>query len=274
MDNYLRNKKVFLIFMTGSLFAIIWAGTSTGVSKVTTDRAAINPPIDLRPDWAKNNTQVREGSLYQVVCNGEGPSIEQARKTALASCKISAIDQLQTSAKFKSVTVETETDVGYHSEISDSLTFENLNCVPEKEKVLEDDGIYKVWLKCMFNLDNAEVTNQQENSDIKYNSQSDTVINEKELSQVGGSQNTYRSGRFISSTNKTLLVTTLPACTSLIIRGKRPRVIRCTKNPMTLVIDGTDSDIIVRANGYQPKTIKLSGSPKDNEEVQVILNSY
>ena len=110
------------------------------------------------PDWAKQNTQVRKGNLYRVVCTGEAPSIDLARREALQSCRNSATSQLMTEANIKRVTIETERAVAYHQEVSEDLNYKGLDCVPEQEQIDDHQSSVQVWMKCLFDLNKATVT--------------------------------------------------------------------------------------------------------------------
>lgn len=80
------------------------------------------------PSWV--NTYKLDGSRLTVACAGEGPAADIARKIAMDSCRSSAADQLRTNIKVQSKSIETESQVGLHQEVSSEQEFENLNCKP------------------------------------------------------------------------------------------------------------------------------------------------
>ena len=56
---------------------------------------------------------------------------------------------------------------------------------------------------------------------------------------------------------QTIFLEVVPQCESVLVRGGKPKVINCKSNPVRLSLDDSDSELIVRAKGFQPKTIKL-----------------
>jgi hypothetical protein len=215
------------------------------------------------PGWALSNTQELSGSTYRVVCSGQGPSIDLARREAEQSCKASAAGKLSTTGTVSVVTIETEKDIGLHQEVSERISYRNLLCEPENEAVDEGEGHITVWLKCRFNLlaastaadDSPEpggATAVTEEAKVTL-----TPIASGPVSQV--------------SSSTSLSVSVVPACDDILVSGGRPRVVRCDGNPVSVVVTDADSVATVRAKGYQPKKIKLKGSGRSFDSIQVIM---
>lgn len=195
-----------------------------------------------------------------VECKGTGPSISIARSEALAECNKSAISYLQTEIKTKTLTVQTETDAALHEEIKSSLEIKGLECLDPKESMEEQDGSIKLNLKCHFDLTKVTVKEAEsgaQEGDVKNSVEPRETYSEK--------------GKKFSKQKTSLALTVIPQCTSLLIEGVSPRIIRCKNNPVLLVIDKEDRKIIVRANGYKPKEI-LQSEFGGKRELQVILN--
>jgi len=221
------------------------------------------------PEWAKKNTQSLSGNFLKTVCSGTGPSLDSARREALDSCRISARDQLTTNIKVKSLVVQTEKSVGFHEEITGSTSYSGLDCIPFRDDVEELDGAYKIWLECKFDLSKVKITPIEETEKIAKESE-DSISNREELSVLAGSP--APSGRYFSGTQTTLAISSVPKCESVIILGRKSRTVTCDENPLTIVIDAEDKEILVRAKGYAPKKILLGKERKSHEAIQVTLD--
>lgn len=224
------------------------------------------------PDWAKRNTQSVNGKIFSTTCSGTGPSLDTARKEALDSCQLSARQQLVSNIKVRSLTIQTEKSSGFHEEVSDNTEYVGLTCIPEKDEVEELDGSFRVWMQCRFNLSKVSVSAVTDATDHKdektapagiQNSHSLSMIEEKPAS---------RTAESITSDQTTLSISSIPKCESLIVRGPQTRVIPCRENPILVILEHSDSAIIVRAKGYKPKTISLGMEKKGHENVDVILD--
>jgi hypothetical protein len=226
------------------------------------------------PLWVKDSTRLA-GSHYQVSCSGEGPSLDIARQESLASCRNSANDQMKTALHIQSLSVETEKDVAFHSEISKDTVVKNLKCDPKKEEIEEKAYSIKVWLLCDFDLSkvstadrNAPVTDNNENSP------NELIKNRSSVSAIPNSGSNIKKATMIEGENIQLTLTTVPQCDTILIRGQRPRSIKCKDNPQALFIYPSDLEIIIRADGHVPKHIKLNDNRKpanDEEPLEVYL---
>lgn len=222
------------------------------------------------PAWVKSNPEKLNGSTYTVNCYGEGPALDIARNQAKDSCLSSASKQARNQFKVKTLTVETETSVGLHQEVETDSQVTGLVCNPLNEYVQESDSQFKVWIQCRFDLALIKFRPSLDGNNVTPTTSDDSVKNRKELSSVKSKR--VSAGRNITSSERgTLTISSVPKCTSIIIEGKRPRVESCIENPLSIVVFEGDRKIIVRADGYQPKTVILSDSLKPNETVQIIL---
>ncbi len=230
------------------------------------------------PPWAKSNTQERVGSSLRIVCQGEGPSVDIARKTATSQCIGSASHQLQTDIHVQTVNVESEKSVAYFQEISSDQHFSGLVCQPKKEEVEETkNGLFQVWLLCDFNLPKIKQVSTKEEAEEKMTS------NKKELSLSAANHGLAavknhgtipEVNLYMASSRTTLYLETVPMCASLIIRGETTRNIQCTGNPQPVVIDSSDREIIVQADGCVPKTVNLKNTRNENgESIRILLDS-
>lgn len=232
---------------------------------------------EIQSSWINSNTQELRGSLYRAVCSGVGPSLDIARKEASESCRVSASQQLTTNIQVKSISIETEKEVAYHRESIETLRYSGLICKPGREKIEESSGQVKVWLECSFDLSkarvlpSAKIDQTQENDKTQKNG---WIKNKEKLERsAAGYTIEAKPGRHISSNRKILVLAVIPQCTDLLIRGSAPgRIVKCEDDPMTIRLEQTDSQIIVRAKGYISKTIELSKRKESEESVQVFLD--
>lgn len=222
------------------------------------------------PAWVKSNPEKLAGSIYTVICYGEGPALDIARNQAKDSCLSSASRQAKNIFKVKTLTVETETAVGLHQEVESDVQISGLTCNPLNEDIQELDSQFKIWIQCKFDLSLAKIESQQIKPDAELTNNADSIKNRNELSKLK-SKTTSRSHNITSAERKVLTISSVPQCTSLLIEGKSPRVQTCTENPLSVVLNDGDRRIIVRADGYQPKTVVLSDSLKPNDTVQIVL---
>lgn len=224
------------------------------------------------PEWVRGiNTQKLDGKKLTILCVGDGPSQDLARQSATSSCLSTARRQMITKQKIKSLTVETESSVGYHEEVSEDITVSGLICKPKREAFENDESSFHIWLLCEFNFENAKIIDAiaPDKTQIKQ-TDSDTV-NRNELIQLNVTAGVRKNHDSIS-TEQNIIVVSVPPCESIIIRGKKPRTHVCKNNPTTLRIYNDDEEAIVRANGYLPKTIKLKTGGRINGPIQIFLD--
>lgn len=210
------------------------------------------------PDWAINNSTKLNGTVLTTVCNGVGPSLETAKNEALKSCQGTASQYFSSKIKIKSVSVETEKSVGFHQEISSEEVIDGLNCEPQRDQINESESQFNVWLECKFDLKKISKGKVEEESEVPNN----THLNTLEPSKIKSTEDIQGKYVFIS---------TVPKCETVIIKGFTSRVIQCSQNPLKIQIKIGDEELLIRANGYKPKTIKIKGVNSD-ETIQVLLD--
>lgn len=228
------------------------------------------------PEWVRGmDTQKMNGTKLTILCIGDGPSQELARQSATSSCLSTARRQMVTKQKVKSLTVETESSVGYHEEVSEDITVSGLSCRPKREAFENKESSFQVWLLCEYDLENAKITEgssgfpdtsnlKQANADIE---------NRGELKHLNIASKLKKRHEPILSSEQNIIILSVPPCESIIIRGHKPRNQACKNNPMTIRIYNDDEEAIVRANGYLPKTIKLKTKGQINGPIQIFLDS-
>lgn len=210
------------------------------------------------PNWAKNNSTKKVGNLLTTVCDGVGPSASLARKDAINNCQVTARQFVTNEVKIKSVSIETESSVGFHQEVEDSSVIKNLSCNPKREQTAELNDQFKVWIECQFDLKKVEVANDEPK----------TAPVETSTDGLKTVAPTKKAD--IQEDGQTVFLEVVPQCESILIRGGKPKVINCNSNPVRLSMDDADSEIIVRAKGFQPKTIKLEKGG-NHETLRVFL---
>lgn len=225
------------------------------------------------PEWAKKNSQSLSGRVLKLVCSGTGPSLNIARRDALDSCRSSARNQLVTNIKVRSLTVQSEKSSGFHEEISENITYVGLNCIPDKEEIEESDGSFTVWMQCRFDLSKVTIAPEESKEpQVEQSNDYEGISNKKELTTLETKALKRVATKIIQDQNTTMSIVSIPRCESLIVRGAKSRVVDCTENPMTIVIDGGDNEILVRSRGYKPKKIILNKEKKSHETIQVTLD--
>jgi hypothetical protein len=216
------------------------------------------------PEWAKKNTQQLLGKTFITTCSGTGPSLDTARRDALDSCRLSARQQLASNIEVRSLTIQSENSAGFHEEVTENGDYDGLICVPSKDEVEETDGGYRVWIQCRFDLAKVKVHRPEKIAEPQSSPSSSKSL--------GTLQSVSGHGRDLhDADNFTLMISVVPKCDSLLIRGKKPRQVACDANPMKVVLDLTDKTILVRAAGFHPKTITIE-SEKANANIQVLLD--
>lgn len=197
------------------------------------------------PNWAKKNSTRKSGNLLTTVCEGVGPSASLARKDAINNCQVTARQFVANEIKIKSFSVETESSVGFHQEVEDSAVVKNLSCDPKKEETTELNDQFRVWIECQFVLKKIEVTSVDPKS-----TSTETVRDDLKSVEPSKKVDLQKDGQ-------TVFLEVVPQCESVLVRGSKPKVINCKSNPVRLSLGDDDSEIIIRAKGFQPKTIKL-----------------
>lgn len=209
------------------------------------------------PTWAANNSTKLNGSSLRIVCHGTGPSVEIARSEALKSCQSSASQFFKSNIKIKSLSVETEKSVGFHQEISSEEEFSNLICDPIKDELEEADAQFSMWLECKFDLNKAKAKGVKKTA--------------AEAAEDDASLSYSKPTKVTSDTSiRTIFLSTVPKCASIIIKGQNSRTVECKTNPIELDIFEADTEAIIRTKDYKPKTIRLE-ERTDNETLQILL---
>lgn len=205
------------------------------------------------PAWALRDSQRLEGKMLKVVCSGTGPSIGFARQSALDSCKVSAAQQLFTDVTVKSISVTSETQAAFQQEVVNESQVSGLSCAPRREEAEETGAEVRLWLLCEFDLSKARIVEARPND-------------RKPDSDVSRSD-------ILSDERKVLTLAVVPGCGDLIIRGGRPaRSVSCNgRNPMSVVLNPDDRELILRASGYLPKTIFLGPERASRSYAQIYL---
>jgi len=214
------------------------------------------------PEWM-HDTMVRSGSILTLVCSGSGPSMDLARRSALDSCRQTAADAKNSNQTIHSVSIETEHSVAYHSETSSRVSVKNLDCdVLQELSESSGDGGFTDYIKCRYDLSKAKVeTINERNPGPSQDAGSGGLVNGKDSASVIPTSNTeVTAGTVIQGENRHLILTSIPNCDEVLVRGQRPRVIKCDESPKTLFIYAGDHELIVRAVGFLPRHIELNRS--------------
>jgi hypothetical protein len=185
----------------------------------------------MPPEWY-NQVPSRSGRYLTFSCEGDGPASDLAIRLASRRCISMASDAVVGDFHVQNLSVETEKSAGFHEEVSVDRHVEGLSCDIQKQQTDEQNGSYHAWILCRF--DTSKVRSAPGN---KYE-------HEEQL---------------VASQTTSLIVSTVPPCDSILIRGTQARVVQCDSNPLSLLVKPGDQELIFRSKGYVPKHIY----PKD-----------
>lgn len=209
------------------------------------------------PAWFNDGTRL-EYPRYSVTCSASGPSLDQARKQAISICKSSAMDQLPTKTKYHSVIIETERDLSLHAEAATEAVVKNLRCNPRHEEIVEAESSYTAYLMCDFDLSKTELT------EAKANDPTQNIAGR--LGQFAEKSVDYTEPIRLPSNSRSISISTAPQCQDILIRGKRSRIIRCTENPISIILAEDDSEVVIRKNGFRTKKVEVVEMIHSKEE--------
>lgn len=222
------------------------------------------------PNWAAQSAPTRNGNLLRITCDGTGPSIDTARRDALDRCRSSAADQIATSVKVRSSTIQTERDAALHQEISTAAEIKNFPCRTLKEEIEQAGSELRLWLQCEFDLSKTET----KELDAPKSDPREANAHLQDLKNPKSSALGPLKVRSVASQLKRITISSIPMCDDLLIRGASSRVVRCDANPQPLVLQPNDEEVIVRAVGFIPQRLNandLRGTTQDG--IQIFLNS-
>ncbi|HEX7673147.1 MAG TPA: hypothetical protein VF412_03200 [Bdellovibrio sp.] len=229
-----------------------------------------------RPDWTKQNTYKKDGSILTLVCKGAGPSLDLARSASMNSCKATAANEANSGVTIKSMSIETQSDASFHQEVSSVKKVTNLSCDILSEYFSESEGSTEVFLLCRFDLSKSNVAAVPDATDD--DEAKGIIKNPNSLVQSGENQDEGPKAALIQSSARHIILTVMPVkCESIIIKSKsKSRSVRCDANPMAVLVDpSVDHEIIIRANGFLPKHVKLQDRKpagfEEPTEIEVLL---
>lgn len=227
------------------------------------------------PDWAKGDSFVRNGKILTVICKGEAPlgASDVAHKLALQECRNSAISQLQTDFSQKSLTIETEQDVSFHSETATDQNYSGIDCDLLKNQIEDskEEGITRAFIRCRFDLSKAKVA-------TKLNAETPSQQGEKLVSNITEDkvESNFAPDQKVERSNRQqLTISSIPKCDSILFKGSG-RFVKCGSNPITVLVFPDDTEIIIRKKGFKPKHIELTKDrktkqSKEIEQIEVFL---
>jgi len=229
------------------------------------------------PDWTRQNGIQQHGSILTVVSTGSGPSLDLARRSAIDQAKSTAADQLNGSAYVRSMSIETEKTASFHSEVSSTKKVEGLVCKPLSEYVDQNEGVFSIWLKCEFDTKKAKVVAVNEDNDRSDQAGKKSADPDKNVAKsieiVGRKKSVAEpeASKVLYSENRHLVLSVVPSCISILIRGKQSRSIPCKSNPVTVLVLPADSEIIIRGpSGFAPKYLKVHEQPTDSNSMETM----
>jgi hypothetical protein len=182
----------------------------------------------ISSSYASNGSQSdlpkRIGKTLTISCRGEASDRYIAMRLALDQCRSLATEFLKTSFTVRSLTVQTNHDSSFHSEISSSNNLTGLECKIIKKEEAEKDGVATVALDCEYDTSKLTITS----------------IAQRPVSDVN------------SSVVRSIVLSSIPICSDIVLTGLRARTIKCSVNPLRLTLYPEDKEVIIRADGYKP----------------------
>lgn len=229
---------------------------------------------DGMPAWVGKESFSLDGHHLIVVCSGEGPAIDIARREANLKCITSAIEHLHTTFEVKSTTIESEKSIAFHQEITMDAIVKNLTCAPLKEDIEQSNSSFVVWRKCKFDLHNVTAVSYSHSEQGDRPSLNSTVRNKDALSHLSERKFEVDKNSTQSDERRILRIVSVPPCSDLLVRGQNPRIQPCSGNPESIVLQASDKEIIVRHDGFVSKTIQLIKGGPSTETIEVILEAH
>jgi hypothetical protein len=224
------------------------------------------------PLWALHESAQLKGRLLRVACSGVGPSVAQARQEAIDGCKLSAVQYLMSDVRTKSLSISTERDVAYQQEVLNQSQVSGLACVPKHEQIVESEDRVKLWVLCEFDLSRAHARRAPMPEPLERKETGDWVRNRADVERidpVGGKTRTYGD---LSDEKRILTVAVVPRCRDVIVYGEQPaRVLPCVRNPVSILIEPGDQQVLLRADGHIPKSILLGSGGELHAYAKVVL---
>lgn len=185
----------------------------------------ISLPAFAAPTWTTEVPQ-KLGTSLHVSCHGDGPDRSTAFQSALNECRSIATSLIAKDFNVRTLSVQTEKNSALHEEVENIASIKGLEC--KIEQSLEEAN--SRWLKCAFDLSKVKSTTAQTDSPAP------SIVSE----------------------NKRIILSIVPNCDSMIVIGSDGRTLPCQKSPNAIMLKPGDSELIVRAEGYQPMHLKTS----------------
>lgn len=216
--------------------------------------------------WTERDTVKKTGSILTILCRGNGSAKDLAYREALNQCRSIASEHLR-DAKFhiNTLSIETEQSAAFHSEQSADLEISGLRVAVEKERTEQgESGEFTTYIKARVDLSKAVAKNieQQAASDDGRSS----ILQEKAPAVSDGGA-AYTPQAITQSQDRLVILSILPAdaTCSLLIRGRWPRIMKCSDQPINVLLRKGDREILIRQKGYRPKRLKVDLKQAGNE---------
>jgi hypothetical protein len=236
--------------------------------------------IASTPQWALKDTAQLNGKVLRVACTGMGPGVAQARQEAIDSCKMSAAQYLISDVRMKSLTVSTERDTAYQQEVQNQAQVSGLVCEPKHEQIEETEDRVKLWVLCDFDLSRARMSRNltPESTTLEKSAANargeDWVKNRADIETVEAARGKSQSAEDVVERTRVLTVAVVPQCRDVVVTGSAPaRLLRCDRNPISILIEPGDQKVLIRADGHFPKSILLGSGGELRAYAKVMLQS-
>lgn len=204
----------------------------------------------VAPPWWTADPVVRNGRTLTVQCLGEGATLELSEMEARDRCDARAILEFRSVVATKEVVVTTDYDSASHRETEDKTCVIGVVCKDPKIISCESDGVSKTWRRCVFDSSSLKEGTAKECGTASTGSNEGATSLRRRQTVPG-------AGKQESGTAYIATVSVTPKCTDIVVTGSNGRRVTCTGNPMRVPIQPGDEELIIRAQGYLPKTVSV-----------------
>ncbi len=209
------------------------------------------------PTWARGPTVKHVGPSTVVInCEGQGLTADVSYRDAVQKCSTIAANEKNSEFTTKQLVIETNESANLYSEISTNKHVTGLNGQGIGEKTDKTESGFSTWLQMKFDLSKAKIVNVAEPIETVGGDKATKSLTD--ISPMKPASSATEEKQLVQGDDRLWIVTTVPRCLQVMIRGERPRSIPC-KSPMNLSINSvTDKELIfVAPKGYLPKILKV-----------------
>lgn len=223
------------------------------------------------PSWYSQSQVVRSHDAVTVSCKGTGGTQELSELEARNRCDSRVALEYRTRVHVRDIAVTTDKDTASHRKVEEDTCVAGVKCIDPFTWSCESKGASTTWRRCTYELSALREGSAEECRQAKANfrSTTDVLANrsdlrtiEKKIHAVGGAYE--RTDSYV------LNIAVTPKCDDIMVIGSKARRLECRRNPVQMTIQPGDTELIIRSEGYMPKSLELNGVSEDGK-VKVFL---